>query len=35
MSDPVDRSMMLADVYAFPGEHYDHHRRQLTLAKLA
>jgi hypothetical protein len=27
--------MMLADVYGFPGEHYDHHRRQLTLAKLA
>ncbi len=27
--------MMLADVYSFPGEHYDHHRRQLKLDKLA
>ncbi|WP_280241578.1 DinB family protein [Nocardia abscessus] len=23
--------MTLADVYAYPGRHYDHHRRQLTL----
>jgi DinB family protein len=26
--------MTLADVYHYPGEHYDHHRRQLTLANL-
>ncbi|MFI9504138.1 DinB family protein [Nocardia sp. NPDC052566] len=24
--------MTLADIYRFPGEHYNHHRRQLTLA---
>ncbi|MEU2253435.1 DinB family protein [Nocardia xishanensis] len=23
--------MTLADIYAYPGRHYDHHRRQLTL----
>jgi len=26
--------MTLGDVYAYPGQHYDHHRRQLALAKL-
>jgi hypothetical protein len=26
--------MTLADVYRYPGQHYDHHRRQLTLTKL-
>jgi hypothetical protein len=26
--------MTLSDVYHYPGEHYDQHRRQLTLAKL-
>ncbi|WP_197281255.1 MULTISPECIES: DinB family protein [unclassified Mycobacterium] len=26
--------MTLADVYRYPGHHYDHHRRQLTLTKL-
>lgn len=24
--------MTLADIYAYPGRHYNHHRRQLTLA---
>ncbi|MEV6324964.1 DinB family protein [Nocardia sp. NPDC051787] len=24
--------MTLADIYAYPGRHYDHHRQQLTLA---
>jgi DinB family protein len=24
--------MTLADVYHYPGQHYDHHRRQLTLS---
>lgn len=34
--DPYFRDFMtLADVYRYPGQHYDHHRRQLTLAKLA
>jgi len=34
--DPYFRDYMtLADVYRYPGEHYDHHRRQLTLTKLA
>ena len=34
--DPYFRDYMtLADVYRYPGEHYDHHRRQLTLAKMA
>ena len=28
-------SMTLADVYRYPGQHYDHHRRQLTLTQLA
>jgi len=28
------RYMTLADVYRYAGQHYDHHRRQLTLAKL-
>ena len=26
--------MTLTDVYAYPGQHYDHHRRQLNLANL-
>lgn len=26
--------MTLAQVYAYPGHHYDHHRRQLTLANM-
>jgi hypothetical protein len=26
--------MTLADVYRYPGKHYDHHRGQLTLTKL-
>jgi hypothetical protein len=26
--------MTLADVYRYPGQHYDDHRRQLTLTKL-
>ena len=30
--DPYFRDYMtLADVYGYPGRHYDHHRRQLTL----
>lgn len=34
--DPYFRDYMtLADVYRYPGRHYDHHRRQLTLTKLA
>ena len=33
--DPYFRDYMtLTDVYAFPGKHYDHHRQQLSLAKL-
>ena len=33
--DPYFRDFMtLADVYRYPGQHYDHHRRQLTLANL-
>ena len=33
--DPYFREYMtLADVYRYPGQHYDHHRRQLTLTKL-
>jgi DinB superfamily len=33
--DPYFRDYMtLADLYAFPGRHYDHHRRQLNLARL-
>jgi hypothetical protein len=33
--DPYFRDFMtLAEVYCYPGQHYDHHRRQLTLAKL-
>jgi hypothetical protein len=33
--DPYFRDYMtLADVYQYMGEHYDHHRRQLTLAKI-
>jgi DinB family protein len=32
--DPYFRDFMtLAEVYRYPGQHYDHHRRQLTLAK--
>jgi DinB family protein len=27
-------SMTLADVYQYPGQHYDHHRRQLTVKGL-
>ncbi|WP_067900852.1 DinB family protein [Nocardia vaccinii] len=31
--DPYFRDYMtLADIYSYPGRHYDHHRRQLTLA---
>ena len=26
--------MTLAGVYRYPGQHYDHHRRQITLAQL-
>jgi hypothetical protein len=34
--DPYFRDFMtLAEVYRYPGQHYDHHRRQLTLSKLA
>lgn len=34
--DPYFRDYMtLADIYRFPGQHYDHHRRQLALANLA
>jgi hypothetical protein len=30
--DPYFRDYMtLADIYRYPGQHYDHHRRQLTL----
>lgn len=33
--DPYFREYMtLADIYRYPGQHYDHHRRQLTIAKL-
>lgn len=33
--DPYFRGYMtLADVYRYAGQHYDHHRRQLTLARL-
>lgn len=33
--DPYFRDYMtLADVYRYPGKHYAHHRRQLTLTKL-
>ncbi|BBY95176.1 hypothetical protein MGALJ_48450 [Mycobacterium gallinarum] len=33
--DPYFREYMtLADVYRYPGQHYDHHRRQLTLARM-
>ena len=33
--DPYFREYMtLADVYLYAGQHYDHHRRQLTLTKL-
>lgn len=33
--DPYFRDFMnMADVYRYPGQHYDHHRRQLTLSKL-
>jgi hypothetical protein len=33
--DPYFRDYMTpADVYRYPGQHYDHHRRQLALAKL-
>jgi DinB family protein len=34
--DPYFRDYMtLADIYRYPGQHYDHHRRQLTFAMLA
>jgi hypothetical protein len=34
--DPYFRDYMtLEDVYRYPGQHYDHHRRQLTLTRLA
>lgn len=33
--DPYFRdAMTLADIYRYPGRHYDHHRQQLTLARL-
>jgi len=33
--DPYFRDYMtVADIYRYPGQHYDHHRRQLTLDKL-
>ena len=33
--DPYFRDYMtLSEVYGYPGKHYDHHRRQLTLAGL-
>jgi hypothetical protein len=33
--DPYFRDYMtLADVYRYPGQHYNHHRRQLTLARM-
>lgn len=33
--DPYFRDYMtLAQVYGYPGRHYEHHRRQLTLAKI-
>ncbi len=28
----MDRTLTLAEIYRYPGLHYDHHRRQLTLA---
>ena len=28
------RYMTLADIYRYPGQHYDHHRRQLTLTNM-
>jgi DinB family protein len=34
--DPYFRDYMtLEDLYRYPSQHYDHHRRQLTLTKLA
>ena len=34
--DPYFRDYMtLSDVYGYPGKHYDHHRRQLALARTA
>ena len=34
--DPYFRDYMtLSDVYGYPGQHYDHHRRQLAVARLA
>ena len=34
--DPYFREhMTLADVYRYPGLHYDHHRQQLTMTNLA
>jgi DinB superfamily len=34
--DPHFRDYMsVADIYHYPGQHYDHHRQQLTLAKLS
>jgi hypothetical protein len=33
--DPYFRGYMtLADVYGYPGQHYDHHRTQLTLTRM-
>jgi hypothetical protein len=33
--DPYFRDLMtVADVYRYPGQHYDHHRRQLTLSRM-
>jgi hypothetical protein len=34
--DPYFRDYMtLGEVYGYPGKHYDHHRRQLALARLS
>jgi hypothetical protein len=33
--DPYFRDYMtLEDIYRYPGQHYDHHRRQLTLTRM-
>ncbi|MEU7144617.1 DinB family protein [Nocardia sp. NPDC046473] len=33
--DPYFRDYMsLADLYRYPGQHYDHHRKQLTVASI-
>jgi hypothetical protein len=34
--DPYFRdAMTLAEIYRYPGQHYDHHRQQLTMARLS